>query len=143
MDSIAYAELDCIFSQLNKEDLAKIPEDLKNFFRENKDKNYNCKIDLTLPLYKQNLNPETIKYLCAINYMYLSNKSEQQELCNIYEENDKKIAKQTDVYRIFEERKKKNTQKLDSLSNTNHLIVYEKNSFIKKLFNKIKSFFNH
>lgn len=143
MDAIAFAELDYIFSQLSKEDLAKIPEDLKNFFKEHKDQNYNCKIDLSLPLSTQNLTSETIKYLCAINYMYLSDMTEQHILYKIYNKNDDDFAEKTDIYKIFDQRKEKKVKNYSPSNEIHDLTVYENNSFIKKLINKIKFLFNH
>lgn len=140
MDKIAYAELDCIFTQLNANDLSKIPAKVIQYFKENKDKNYHCSIDLHIPLEKQNLHLETIRYLCTINYLYLSDEHEQEELRKIYEENDKIFAKETDIDKLFEKRKAQNMPKYFSNSE-NALTVYEKNSIIKTFFNKIKNFF--
>ena len=105
MDKIAYAELDCIFNQLDTNDLSKIPMQVIQYFKENKDKNYHCNIDLHIPLEKQNLHLKTIQYLCAINYLYLSVEHEQEELRKIYEENDKTFAEKTNIDKLFEKRK--------------------------------------
>lgn len=142
MDKIAYAELDCIFNQLNTNDLLKIPVQVIQYFKQNKDKNYHCNIDLQIPLEKQNLHLVTIQYLCAINYLYLSDKNEQKELRDIYEENDRRIAEETDIYKIFERKKEKNAEKYHSSTNDKHLIVYEKHSLLRNIIHKIKAFFN-
>lgn len=105
MDKIAYAELDCIFNQLDTNDLSKIPIQVIQYFKENKNKNYHCNIDLHIPLEKQNLHLKTIQYLCAINYLYLSAEHEQEELRKIYEENDKTFSEKTNIDKLFEKRK--------------------------------------
>lgn len=140
MDKIAYAELDCIFTQLNANDLSKIPTKVIQYFKENKDENYHCNIDLHIPLEKQSLHLETIRYLCAINYLYLSDEHEQEELRKIYEENDKILVEKTDINKLFEKRKAHNMQKYSSNSE-NALTFYEKDSFIKKIINKIRNLF--
>ena len=141
MDKIAYAELDCIFNQLDTNDLLKIPMHVIQYFKENKDENYHCNIDLHIPLEKQSLHLETIRYLCAINYLYLSDEHEQEELRKIYEENDKIFAEKTDIDKLFEKRKAQNMQKYSSSNSENALTVYEKDSFIKKIINKIRNLF--
>lgn len=142
MDKIAYAELDCIFNQLNTTDLLKIPVQVIQYFKENKDKDYHCNIDLHIPLEKQNLHLVTIQYLCAINYLYLSDKNEQEELRRIYEKNDRRIAEKTDIYKVFEKKKEKNAEKYHSSTSDKHLIVYEKHSLLRNIIHKIKAFFN-
>lgn len=141
MDKIVCSEMNCILNQLDINDLLKIPAELINYFKENADKQCDCKIDFTLPLEKQNLNPETMNYLCAINYLYLSDKSEQEELRKIYVKNDRRIAEETDIYKVFEKKKEKNAEKYHSSTSNNSLIVYEKNSLIKNIIHKIKVFF--
>lgn len=140
MDKIAYAELDCIFNQLDTNDLSKIPMQVIQYFKENKDKNYHCNIDLHIPLEKQNLHLKTIQYLCAINYLYLSAEHEQEELRKIYEENDKTFSEKTNIDKLFEKGKSQNMQKYSSNSE-NALTVYEKTSFVKTIINKIRNLF--
>lgn len=140
MDKIAYAELDCIFNQLDTNDLLKIPMHVIQYFKENKDENYHCNIDLHIPLEKQNLHLETIQYLCAINYLYLSDEHEQKELRKIYEENDKTFAEKTDIDKLFEKKKAQNMQ-IHSSNSENSLTVYKKTSFVKTIINKIRNLF--
>ena len=142
MDKIVCSEMNCILNQLDINDLLKIPAELINYFKENADKQYDCKIDFTLPLENQNLNPETMNYLCAINYLYLSDKSEQEELRKIYVKNDRRIAEETDIYKVFEKKKEKNAEKYHSSTSDNPLIIYEKHSLIRNIIHKIKAFFN-
>lgn len=142
MDKIVCSEMNCILNQLDINDLLKIPAELINYFKENADEQYDYKIDFSIPLESQNLNPETMNYLCAINYLYLSDKSEQEELRNIYGENDRRIAEETDIYKVFEKKKEKNAKKYHSSTSDKHLIVYEKHSLLRNILHKIKAFFN-
>ena len=145
MDQIACAEISCILNQLDEESLKKIPDELVNYFLDNKDKDYISNIDLNIPLANQKLRLETINILCAINYMYLCNDKEKEELDKIYEDNEKKFIESTDIYKILEKRANKNKEKLIEQSENNEvkdMVVYKKHSFIRTIFNKIKSFFN-
>ena len=143
MDKIIYAELDCIFNQLNSKDLLKVPKEVIRYFSENKDENYNCSIDLHIPLEEQHLHLETIRYLCAINYLYLSDEDEREELRKIYEENDKIFAKKTDIEKLFEKRKMQKVQTYSNLNSEEALTIYKKESFIKIILRRIKNFFKH
>lgn len=145
MDQIACAEINCILNQLDKESLKKIPYELVSYFSNNRDKNYISNIDLNIPLANQKLRLETINILCAINYMYLCDDKEKEELDRIYEENEKRFIESTDIYKILEKRANKNKEKLIEQSENNYvkdMVVYKKHSFIRTILNKLKSIFN-
>ena len=56
-------EVDEVLKYLSEEDLAKIPDDIRQLIKENKDKDYVWKYDETKPLKDQNLNRDTIAFL--------------------------------------------------------------------------------
>ena len=64
-------EVDEVLNHLYIEDLEKIPEEIRNFIKENKDKNYVWQYDETKTLSKQGLNRDTIASLSYLNMEYL------------------------------------------------------------------------
>lgn len=72
-------ELDEVLKYLSKEEYAKIPEDILEAIKENKDKEYTWEYDETKKLKEQNLMIETVAFLSYLNMEYLLN-DEQREL---------------------------------------------------------------
>lgn len=76
-------EVDEILNYLSEEDLLKIPEEVRNTIKENKDKEYVWKYDVSKELKEQNLSRDTIILLSYLNMEYLLNE-EQKNICNNY-----------------------------------------------------------
>lgn len=139
-------EVDEVLNHLSEENLAKIPQEIKKMISDNKDKNYVWKYDETKPLKDQNLNRDTIAFLSYLNMEYLLNEKQKEFMKKIYKDNEKKheeaIKEKYNADSLF---KKKdtiiNSQIKDEKPKEVFMEVY-KESFVKKIIKKIKSFFN-
>ena len=72
-------ELDEILKYLDKQELVKIPENIRKAIVEKKDKEYKWQYDETKELKEQNIHRKTIAMLSYLNMKYLLN-DEQKEL---------------------------------------------------------------
>ena len=133
-------EVDEILRYLSEEDLLKIPENVRQTIKDNKSKEYIWKYDETKPLKEQNVSRDTIAILSYLNMEYLLNDEQRRLMQQIHELNEKKIkeVKKYELNDLFkrDELKKEEPEKMQQQS----LVVYEEN-FLKKIINKIKSFF--
>ena len=88
-DMIAYAEVDAILNVLEDEYAKKIPEKVKEFFAEEKIKDYEPMIDVDVPLTEQNLKRETMVLLAILNLNYwCESENEKQEFLNELSQNE-------------------------------------------------------
>ena len=126
-------ELDEVLSYLSEKDLQKIPEDVRSAIKAQKDKSYIWKYDKNKELKDQNLNRETIAMLSYLNMEYLLNDKQKEFMKNIHKMNEEKAEK--------EKQEKYNQDNLFE-HNTNEVAMLEyKETFIKRLINKIKNLF--
>lgn len=139
----AYAEVDTILNFMDKEYISEIPEKLRNMFREKKAKDYIKNIVPSKPLEEQVLKDETLSILAVLNYNYwCKDENEKEKLLKLYADNEKKyqeiLQQKFNQDEIFKKNKEENQTK-DAI-NQMQMIEY-KEPFIKRLINKIKSFF--
>lgn len=138
---LAYAEVDEILNLLEEEYANKIPEKVRNFFREEKMKDYKPEINVEIPLIEQNLKRETMVLLAILNLNYWCESEEEKEnFRKELAENEKEQKELEEKYNPDNLFKKKQQEKQEDIPNT-ELIVYKKTNFIHKLLNKIKSLF--
>ena len=142
-NKIAYAEVYEILDLMEKKYINKIPEKLIEMFREERNSKYRPIIDVKKPLYKQNLQKETLVILAVLNLNYwCESEEEKQELIKAYSENEKKneaeIREKYNPDNIFNNNTL-NEEKTENQKET-QMIEY-KDGFFKKLWNKLKSFF--
>lgn len=90
----ALVEVDEILKYLPKEDLEKIPEEIRELIKRNKDKDYVWHMDKTKTLDEQELDGDTIVILSYINMEYLLNKEQKELMEKIHAENEKKLEKE-------------------------------------------------
>lgn len=149
-DSLAYAEVDAILNLLEEDYLNKIPEKVRDFFREEKDSNYKPIIRTDIPLEEQSLRRTTGIIFAILNLNYwCESEEEKQEILNEFAQNEqKKIKEQEELYNkynpdnLFKNRRNNNIQNIEEELNENiSLIKYKKQSFIKRIFEKIAVFF--
>ena len=138
-------EVDEVLKYLSEEDLSKIPKDIRQLIKDNKDKEYEWEYDDTKPLKDQNLNRDTIAFLSYLNMEYLLNEEQKQLMQEIHEYNEKKLeeakAEKYGVDDLFKN-KKSIQEEVEQKTNTQEQSMVEyKENFFKKLFNKIKNFF--
>lgn len=86
----AYSEIDEFLGLLSEEQRNEIPKKLREFFKEEKDKEYVKNIDANIPIKEQNLKEETLAIIALLNLQYwCKDKEEKKRLQAIYAQNEK------------------------------------------------------
>lgn len=136
-------EVDEVLRHLSNENYKKIPHEIIQIIKENKDKEYSWTFDETKSLKEQNLNRDTIAILSYLNMEYLLNSEQKEFIMKIHQQNEQKLEdekKNKYSNNIFENKQINKDEKYATVSNNMQLIEYKEN-FFTKLINKIKSFF--
>ena len=139
-DKQAFTDLSIIIQMMPKYMQEKINSEFINLIENNKDNSYISKIKTNIPIKYQELSETTEALLALIYRDYLCNDEERKELIS---------AEKKEVQRLEEENKKryeinfqKTIQQPSNENTTTALVEYKKETFITKIINKIKSFFN-
>lgn len=141
---MAYAEVDAILNLLEKEAVEKIPLKVREFFKNEKNKNYIPDINSEISLIDQKLKRETIVLLAILNLNYwCDSEEEKKEILsdlakneNLQQLAEKELAEKYNIDNIFN--KKDNFTIATELS----MIEYKEQNFIQKIILKIKTLFN-
>ena len=142
----AYAEVDMILNLMDAKYISKIPEKLRNIFKEKKDQSYNKEIVTYKPLEEQDLNHETLSILAVLNYKYwCKDENKKKELMDRYEENERKYQEElskkfnpNDLFRIVDNEENFYEQQDDNLSMTE---IKKEHGIFKKIKNWMKNIF--
>lgn len=138
----AYSEIDEFLSLLSDEQRNKIPQKLREFFREEKDENYTKGINPKEPIKNQNLKEETLGIIALLNLQYwCENENEKQRLKEVYAKNEKVYQEMLQVAFNPDDIFKKKTQSIKNESVENTTMVVYKESFLKKIIGKLKKIF--
>jgi hypothetical protein len=87
----AYSEVDTFIELLNDENKKKVPKELIDFFKKEKDPNYKKVIDPNKPIKEQNLSQEALSIIAYLNLTYwCEDENEKNELIEIYNQNEKR-----------------------------------------------------
>ena len=129
-------EVDEVLKYLSKENLEKIPEDIRKLIKENKDINYIWHYDETKTLKEQGLNRDTIAFLSYLNMEYLLDEKQKSFIEQLHRLNEQKIEEQKQKSYankdLFKKRdksesiEKSNTQEKDTF-----LTEYKENYFTR------------
>ena len=87
-------QLDEILKYLSDENLQKIPNEIKESIKSEKDKNYIWKYDESKALNEQNLDRKTIAILSYLNMEYLLNTKQKEFIKRIHDLNEEKLEKE-------------------------------------------------
>lgn len=136
---LAYAEVDAILELLEDEYVNKIPAQVREFFKKEKNKDYIPSINSELRLDEQELKDETVSILTLLQINYLcDSEEEKQEILNELYENDRlkeeELREKYNPDNIF--KNKNNTQE-----EVVALVEYKEPNFIRKILEKIKRLF--
>lgn len=140
----AYSEIDEFLGLLNDEQRNKIPQKLREFFKEEKDTTYIKGINPEVPIKNQNLKEETLGIIALLNLQYwCEDENEKQRLKEVYAKNEKVYQEMLQVAFNPDDIFKKKTQTIEKKQEEveNKQMVAYKETFIKRIINKIKSFF--
>ena len=131
-------EINAIFDNMTNEVLKKIPDDFKEFFKKISSETYMFKYDKTKSLSEQQLLPKTKGILALIYRDYLCNDIEKKkyiEHCkNVLQTIELKKIEKYNPNDIF--KKNQNSYQEEILP-----VIYNPDSLIKRIFNKIKRIF--
>lgn len=138
----AAAETDEILGYLPKEQVEKIPSEIRAFFSEVKKEDYVSKIDPYKLLEEQELLPKTEILLTVLYRNYWCSKEEKIELDRILIENDRKyeeeLRKKYNPDNIF--KKKDKDEEIKQVEETS-LAVYDNRMWHQKTFEFISNIF--
>ena len=137
----AYSEVDEFLSLLSEHERNKIPENLREIFRQEKDKDYIKGINPSIEIKDQNLLEETLAIIAMLNLNYIcEDEEEKARLREVYANNEKKYQ---DIFQmdfnadeVFGTKDEYFTQKLEE-----QIIVPVKENIFQKIINKIKRLF--
>lgn len=133
---LAYAEIDEILNLLEDDYRERVPKKVRDFFKEEKIKDYHPEIDIEKPLIEQNLKRETMVLLAILNLNYwCENEEEKQRFLNELDKNEEKKKELEEKYNPDNLFKKKQDE---STENNLQIVEYKKPNFIQILLTKIK-----
>lgn len=136
---LAYAEIDEILNLLEDDYREMVPKKVRDFFKEEKMKDYHPEIDIEKPLIEQNLKRETMVLLAILNLNYwCENEEEKQSFLNELNKNEEEKNELEEKYNPDNLFKKKQDE---NIQNNLQIIEYKKPNFIQRLLTKIKKFF--
>lgn len=142
----AYTEVYTILEDLNEEEYKKIPPEVIDTIRLNRNEEYFYELDEDLELKEQPMLPETKAILFNLFRDYLSTQEQKAKIIIMQnEERQKNELKKQKQYNtdVFENKQRQNIEQIEDnkekLTETN-LVIYKENIF-KKILNKIKRFF--
>lgn len=136
-------EVDEILKYLSTEDLLKIPEEVRNTIKENKDKEYFWKYDETKPLKEQDVSRDTIAILSYLNMEYLLNEKQKEYMERLHESNERELEEaKVEKYSVDDLFKRKKTQNEETEPIQEQALVEYKESIFTKLIKRIKKFFH-
>lgn len=144
----AFAEVSSIIKHMDKEMYVKIPKGFIGLIENYKDKEYKVNIDYTKSINEQKLLQDTRVILALIYRDYFCSPDKKQQLIT---EDKEEIRKAEEILKEKNEIdfEKINTQRLEKKSEEynenaqnfeNQMICYPKESFIKRIINKILNF---
>lgn len=137
-------EVDEILNYLSEEDFFKIPEDIRQMIKDNKDKEYVWEYDISKELKDQNLNRDTVIILSYLNMEYLLNEEQKKLMQQMHEFNEKKLEEaKVEKYGVEDLFKKNKAHQEEQKETKQEMSLVEyKESFFTKFIKRIKRFFH-
>ena len=129
-----FVEVYEILKQMSPESVMKIPEDIRNYIKDNRDEEYIWNYDKTKDFKNQNINEDTLVMLAYLNTEYMLDEKQKQLMQQIYNINQQKLEK--------EKGEKYNSDSLFKKSNNkeeNRITEYKEGLFakIKRMFKNL------
>lgn len=141
----AYSEIDEFLGLLSNEQRNKIPQKLRDFFKEEKDQDYKKGINPKVSIKDQNLKEETLGIIALLNLQYwCEDENEKQRLKEVYAKNEQvyqeMLQDKFNPNDIFKKRPSNVKQEQEQEKAENTQIVEYKEPIIKRIFNRILKF---
>ena len=135
-------QLDEVLNYLSTENLEKIPDEIRNGIKEQKDKEYIWKYDESKALKEQELDRRTVAFLSYLNMEYLLNQEQKEYMETIHKINEQKIEKEKQI-KYNQDNLFKKRQLVSEFENneTLSMIKYKESNIIKKILTKIRNMF--
>ena len=138
---LAYAEVDDILELLEDEYVNRIPAQVREFFKKEKNKEYILNIRSDIGLDGQKIKAETISLLTLLKKNYLcDSEEERKEILKELQENDRlkeeELREKYNPDNIFKNR----NNKLEKEENV-AMVEYKEPSFIRRILDRIKILF--
>lgn len=131
-------EVDEVLGYLNTKELEKIPKEIRQMIKSNKDKNYIWKYDKSKKLKEQNLSRDTFAFLSYLNLEYLLNEEQKKIVKQMHMENERKEEiRKREIYKT-EDLFNKNEIKIKKQTDEFEMVKYKEN-ILKGIINKIKN----
>lgn len=139
--SQAAVEVLDILKHTNEEDVEKIPKKFIKFLEENSSKTYNPNLDHTKSIKEMGLKQKTHDILGVIYLKYWANEEEKEKFKAKIKENEKmyqeELREKYNTDNLFNQRIKEDFKPIEEMQ----LQIVQKETFIKKIINKIKNMF--
>lgn len=135
-----YSEVDEFIELLASENKEKIPVEIRNFFKKEKDINYIKNINPNVSIKKQDLKFDTLAIIALLNLNYIcEDENEKENLRKIYFENEEKYNELFQVGFCSDEIfKNKELNSNENLSKDKHLIKKNKETFFSKIIKNLR-----
>lgn len=139
----AYSEIDEFLGLLSEEQRNKIPQKLREFFKEEKDQEYKKEINPNVAIKEQDLKEETLGIIALLNLQYwCEDDNEKQRLKQVYAKNEENYQKVLqEKYNPDNLFKKRISQQEENIITNEVSMVEYKEPFFKRIFNKVKRIF--
>ena len=141
--SKAYTEVLEIINHFSEEEYKKIPKEKIDFFEENKDKDYNFKIDPNVNLAEQNISQNANAILVSLFRDCFATDKQKEVLRNLLQQNQEKIEiekyKKYNPNNIFN--KRDYTDELKDSKEELALVEIKNQTWYKKILDFFKSIF--
>ena len=140
----AYQEAYTILRELNEEEYSKIPSEVIQALKENRNEEYNYELDEDQELKYQPMLPETKAILFNIFRDYLSTPEQKEKIKKMQSEERAKLEikkkEQYNTENMFKSNTQQETQ-VEPVKETEALVKVKKENWLKKAVEKIKNLF--
>ena len=128
-----------ILKHLSSENFNKIPSNVINLIKTNKDDKYVWNYDTTKSLTEQNISRDAVAVLSYINMEYLLNDRQREFIENLHKQNEE-VLEQLKRKRYNSDNLFNNKTRHTNINTDIALIEYPKEKWYKRLFSKIVNF---
>lgn len=135
-------EVEYILNRLDTSDINKVPQEIWDFIKENKDSDYNFEYDINKTIMENNLHKDTIAILTYININFLLNSKQKKEMIELLKI-DELVAEQEKKNRynpddIFKNKNNDSNKEEQKINIKNLPVKMEEKNIFKKIIMFIK-----